>query len=133
MEFFCPISIGELVDKLTILEIKKLKIQDEIKLERVEKYRKQILKSLDKIDFELIAPLYKKLFDVNLKLWEIEDLIRVKEANKDFGEEFIDLARSVYLQNDKRFEHKNNLNKLFKSTLHEVKSFSLDYQKTLAP
>ena len=109
MNIEIPISYGELLDKLSILEIKKEKISDKNKLENVV-YEFNILKKLsntiEQNHKEEFKDLYTQLIEINKKLWEIEDKIRILEANKDFNDEFIQLARSVYIVNDERFEQK---------------------------
>ena len=115
---FIPISCGELIDKLTILEIKLEKIDDTTKL----KINKEYLE-LKKLYINTYEDEYNQLKKINLKLWEIEDNIRIKEKNKKFDKEFIDLARNVYLQNDQRFEIKNNINIKSNSEINEVKSY----------
>ena len=114
-----PVSYGELIDKLTILEIKKEKIKDIYKLEKVNKEYFE-LKKLYKNDFIVN---YNQLKMINLKLWNIEDEIRIKEKNKDFGDEFVKLARYVYLTNDERFNIKNLINQKSNSEINEVKSY----------
>jgi len=117
-----PISIGELCDKYTILLIKKEKISDETKLSNIQNE----LKRLNSIIKELNIS-YHRITDlkiVNEKLWNIEDNIRIKELNKEFDADFIDLARSVYVTNDLRFEIKNNISKEYNSGILEVKSYS---------
>lgn len=119
-------SIGELVDKVTILQIKKIKISEPTKLKIVNNE----LLLLEKILSDLVIEnedefqvLFEKLKNINLDLWEIEDKIRIFEGKKDFGQEFINLARSVYLTNDLRFQVKNNINLLLSSDIREVKSY----------
>ena len=114
-----PVSIGELVDKLTILDIKQEKIVDLTKIEKVKKEYFELKKIYDKSYDEE----YKQLKEINLKLWEIEDNIRIKEKNKEFDEEFITLARSVYKTNDQRFNIKNKINIKSNSDINEVKSY----------
>lgn len=114
-----PVSIGELVDKLTILEIKREKINDLTKLEKANKEYCE----LKKLYNNLYEKEYNDLKQINLKLWEIEDNIRIKEKNKEFDEEFIELARSVYITNDKRFKIKNIINIKSNSEINEVKSY----------
>ena len=106
MKVNIPVSLGELLDKISILEIKKKKIQNESKLKNIKKELIGLRNVLDKlnIDISQTDDLYKDLYEINLSLWEIEDSIRVLEKNKDFEKQFIDLARSVYITNDKRFE-----------------------------
>src|SRR5210317_1933367 len=113
-----PVSIGELCDKYTILLIRKEKITDEVKLSNIRKE----LSYLESIVGDLNVP-YSNIYDlkkVNEKLWDIEDNIRIKEMHKEFDNEFIQLARSVYVTNDMRFEKKNEISKLFKSDILEV-------------
>ena len=107
-----PVSIGELIDKLTILRVKQTKITNEEKLEYVNK-EFNLLYDMSKIYLEKpeIDSLYHKLIDINLKLWNIEDRLRVLESESRFGGEFIDFARSVYVTNDIRFKLKNEINK----------------------
>lgn len=119
------ISIGELVDKITILQIKKEMIVDNSKLKKVENELNQLQSILttisqknDKLD-ELMTQLKK----INTKLWKIEDDIRLLEKEERFDNEFIELARSVYITNDKRFEIKNAINLEFSSEIVEVKSY----------
>jgi len=100
-----PISIGELVDKITILEIKKNKLQNS-KLENVLKELSFLRKLMEKHQIEITDDLFTQLKEINLTLWNIEDQIRIKEKNKEFDNIFIELARSVYFKNDKRAEIK---------------------------
>tara|TARA_B100001121_G_C18490185_1_gene526909 strand:- start:362 stop:754 length:393 start_codon:yes stop_codon:yes gene_type:complete len=126
MNIEIPISYGELLDKLSILEIKKEKISDKNKLENVV-YEFNILKKLsntiEQNHKEEFKDLYTQLIEINKKLWEIEDKIRILEANKDFNDEFIQLARSVYIVNDERFEQKKLINKTFGSEIMEEKQY----------
>lgn len=128
MKINIPISVGELVDKITILEIKTVMIDDEAKLSEVKNENNQLTKYFKKIfnpsffKSELFA-LKADLYQTNLNLWRIEDKIRKCERNKDFGEEFVRLARSVYQANDMRFNLKNNINQLTNSDIKEVKSY----------
>ena len=114
------ISVGELVDKLTILEIKLSKISDQKKISNI-KTEYHVLTSTHG-DFKSLN-LYKDLYDTNISLWDIEDSIRLKEKNKQFDHEFIDLARSVYITNDKRFNIKTAINIQFNSDIREEKSY----------
>lgn len=116
-----PISIGELVDKLTILDIKLEMIKHPQKLEHI-RHEKEFLENLYKKFFTL-DDLREELYTVNKGLWHIEDNIRECERNKDFGAKFIRLARDVYYTNDKRFEIKNQINLLTNSDIKEVKSY----------
>ena len=119
-----PISLGELVDKISILMIKKKNISDSIKLEHVAKELEFLQKTLKKyISEDKINKFIEELVNINSKLWKIEDDIRECERNKLFDQTFIDLARSVYFTNDKRAKIKNDINKNFGSELVEVKSY----------
>ena len=119
-----PISLGELVDKISILMIKKKNISDSIKLQHVNKELEFLQKTLKKyISEDEINDFLLKLVNINSKLWDIEDDIRECERKKLFDQTFIDLARSVYFTNDKRAKVKNDINKTFGSELVEVKSY----------
>jgi hypothetical protein len=128
MKVNIPISLGELLDKISILEIKNKKILDESKILNIKKELNDLKKVLDEFNINLSETnsLYNKLYKINLTLWEVEDSIRVLEKNEDFGEKFIELARAVYITNDQRFEVKNDINKLFNSEYVEEKSYE-DY------
>ena len=120
-----PVSTGELVDKITILEIKKIKVDDKLKLADIEKehrYLKDILFKKIKLDPYLKSKI-TALKKINLKLWDIEDGKRKAERNKTFGKSFILLARNVYIYNDKRAQIKLIINKLTNSKIVEVKSY----------
>ena len=126
MEVTASISVGELVDKITILEIKLEKINNPKKLEDVKNELTILNKYFLEIENIELTKLKNKLKSTNLKLWQIEDDIRLCEKNQVFDEDFINLARSVYITNDKRFELKNSINQLFSSEIKEVKSYE-DY------
>ena len=125
MRIEIPVSFGELIDKLTILENKKSKITDNEKLKNIQlefellnkKYQTKLK------DTKELQVFYDALLEVNHKLWKIEDKIRILENNKEFNEEFIDLARSVYKSNDERFAIKNEINKTFDSEIQEQKEY----------
>ena len=118
-----PISIGELVDKITILEIKKNKLQNS-KLENVLKELSYLRRLMEKNKIEINDDLFTQLKEINLTLWDIEDQIRIKEKNKEFDNTFIELARSVYFKNDKRAELKKSINRLSNSEITEEKFYS---------
>jgi len=124
------VSAGELVDKITILEIKNKKITDNNKLKLIAYELKLLSGELNKLNHNSpvstseFAKLKDSLCRINLRLWKIEDSIRALEANKDFGEKFIELARNVYITNDKRSEIKNKINNLFHSQIQEVKYYT---------
>jgi len=113
------ISSGELLDKISILEIKLKKIKDKENLKEINK-EYAILKQSQNLNIKLTNEL-KDLFDelkkVNLNLWDIEDKLRICEKNKDFGEKFIELARGVYFNNDSRSKIKSEINKLSGSNI----------------
>ena len=119
-----PISLGELVDKISILIIKKKNITDETKLDHVKKELDFLQKTLmNYVQKEEINNFLENLININSKLWNIEDDIRECERKKMFDQTFIDLARSVYFTNDERAKVKNDINKTFGSELVEVKSY----------
>ena len=117
-----PISIGELIDKITILEIKKIYMTG-IKLKNINKEMKLLKNILQDKNLEINIALIKNLKKINKKLWEIEDNIRIKESKQVFDEEFIKLARSVYIENDKRAFIKKEINQKYNSDLVEEKSY----------
>ena len=119
-----PVSLGELVDKISILHIKSIKIKDNEKLRIVKEELSLLEQTLnDYIKSDDIKTFLDSLIDINSKLWVIEDDIRDCERNKKFDQKFIDLARSVYFTNDKRSEIKLEINKAFGSKIIEVKSY----------
>ena len=119
-----PISLGELVDKISILIIKKKNIIDKTKLDHVKKELDFLQKTLmNYVQQEEINNYLDNLININSKLWNTEDDIRECERKKIFDQTFIDLARSVYFTNDKRAKVKNDINKTFGSELVEVKSY----------
>jgi len=123
MQVKCEVSLGELVDKLTILKIKTEKIIDPIKNEYALQESKLLEKILSELKLDGVEAMMGELKKVNEELWLIEDLIRDKEKEKKFDAEFIELARRVYQTNDKRFKIKNEINFHFGSAIKEVKSY----------
>ena len=123
-KILAEISAGELIDKITILEIKKDKISDQEKLADVEKELSSLNQTMKKFipDEKKIFNFKKELKDVNTKLWDVENGKRAAEKKQDFGEQFISLARSVYKLNDKRASLKLSINKTLGSNIKEVKS-----------
>ena len=122
------ISAGELLDKISILEIKIDKIKNKNSQEEINKEYK-LLKVAQNSNIEAnekIQKLFEEIKRVNLKLWNIEDKIRICEKNKDFGKEFIELARAVYSTNDARSKIKSEINELLGSNIKEVKQY-VDY------
>ena len=119
-----PVSLGELVDKISILHIKNKNIKDYEKLLLVKEELSLLQQTLnDHVNSDQIKPFLDSLIDINSKLWVIEDDIRDCERDKNFDQKFIDLARSVYFTNDKRSEIKLEINKKFGSKIVEVKSY----------
>ena len=125
MKINIPVSVGELIDKLTILELKRQRSHDEEKLKHIlhetselDKLYEQNIKETDEI-----IQCRSNLYEINRYIWMIEDKIRKKENRKEFDEEFIQLARDVYITNDKRFEVKNKINNILNSEIKEVKSY----------
>ena len=119
-----PISVGELMDKISILKIKKKNITDEKKLLFINEELQLLSSTLNAVvQDNKINVFLDKLIEVNSKLWKIEDDIRLCERNKKFNQHFIDLAREVYITNDKRADIKLAINNHFGSTLVEVKSY----------
>ena len=119
------ISAGELLDKMSILEIKLDKIRDKENLLEVSK-EYESLKETKKSNIKLTKDLENliiQLKEINLKLWDIEDKTRICEKNKDFGQTFINLSRSVYLNNDKRANIKSKINKMLGSNIKEIKQY----------
>ena len=119
------ISAGELLDKITILEIKLVKIKDKENLLEINK-EYESLKETKNSNIKLTKNLEKliiQLKEINLKLWDIEDKKRICEKNKDFGQAFVDLSRSVYLNNDKRANIKSEINKILGSNIREIKKY----------
>ena len=125
MKKYSQISVGELLDKISILEIKSERIKDETKLSHVS--RELAILSADASALESYAEWVSKIKKVNEKLWEIEDDIRAKEKSKEFDEEFVRLARAVYVTNDERFDVKDEINTFYGSDIKEQKSYE-DYQ-----
>ena len=119
-----PVSLGELVDKISILHIKNINIKDDEKLKLIREELELLNLTLNKhIKKSDIQNYLDSLIEINSKLWVIEDDIRDCERNKKFDQTFIDLARSVYFTNDKRSEVKLEINKKFGSKIIEVKSY----------
>ena len=119
------ISAAELLDKISILEIKLDKIKDKENLQEINKEYIS-LNDTKKSHLEItpdIQNLINQLKDVNIKLWSIEDEKRICEKNKDFSKKFIELARNVYINNDKRAKIKSEINKLLGSNIREIKKY----------
>jgi len=120
------ISAGELIDKISILEIKLEKIKNKASQDEINK-EYNILKEVQNSSIEMtekLKTLLMEIKEVNLNLWNIEDKLRVCEKNKDFGQIFIELARGVYLNNDKRSKIKSEINKILGSNIREIKQYA---------
>ena len=122
------ISAGELIDKISILEIKLEKIKNKASQDEINK-EYNILKEVQNSSIEMtekLKTLLMEIKEVNLNLWNIEDELRICEKNKDFGQNFIKLARDVYLNNDKRSKIKSEINEVSGSNIKEIKQY-VDY------
>ena len=122
------ISAGELIDKISILEIKLEKIKNKASQDEINK-EYNILKEVQNSSIEMtekLKTLLTEIKEVNLNLWNIEDKLRICEKNKDFGQTFIELARDVYLNNDKRSKIKSKINEVSGSNIKEIKQY-VDY------
>ena len=118
MKITIPVSVGELLDKISILEIKSMFTDNEYVLKELEDLNK-IKDTLTQFTLEYM----NELREVNLKLWKIEDELRELEKKQDFGEKFIELARSVYITNDKRARIKKMINEETNSDYKEIKLY----------
>ena len=119
-----PVSIGEMIDKLSILQVKKNKVKDKTKLEFVDKEFELLYNfSSEYLNNSKTELIYHQLVSVNTNLWEIEDELRVMEKEKNFGDEFVSSARKVYFTNDERFRLKNEINLITESEIREVKEY----------
>lgn len=116
------VSNGEIIDKLTIIQIKLERIKDPAKIANLQREYDELFTAASKI-IPVTDPLYKALYQVNCELWDIEDRIRDLERTRAFGEEFIETARSVYFKNDRRSEIKREINIRTSSGLIEEKSY----------
>lgn len=125
-EILAPCGTGELIDKITILEIKADHLTEPLQLDNV-RYELSLLRTI-KIEHGLVgkalARLEEELKATNARLWDIEDALRLHEAKADFGPAFVELARQVYLTNDKRAALKKAINILYKSSIVEEKSYA---------
>ena len=123
MLYECPVSLGEIIDKITILEIKAVEIKstEQAKNVHAELSKLKCLVSAELLEYR---DLYQQLSTINLELWHIEDLIRDCESNQCFDDSFVRLARSVYFKNDERGRIKRQINAISGSTLIEEKQYS---------
>ena len=122
-----PVSIGELLDKLSILEIKSRRITDSSKLANITKEMQMLTSLVRRNEFlgsDMTRDLYTKLTEVNETLWDLEDSIRDKERNKCCDEEFVEISRSIYRQNDLRCNLKTKLNSKLGSEIFEEKGYA---------
>jgi len=122
-----PVSIGELIDKYSILQIKKARVSDDkvkVVSDEIQALMTQVLPYLE---IDSINVLYQDLLGVNAQLWDVEDNLRIMEKEKTFDDKFVSLARSVYYLNDERFNLKNKINTLTNSDIKEVKHY-IDYK-----
>lgn len=118
------VSIGELIDKISILEVKKRKVTDILKLRHIEKELEILSEvAVSYLTNSEIFECYKELIEINNQLWDIEDDIRSLEHAKQFDFEFISLARKVYITNDKRFLIKDKINNITDSQIKEIKDY----------
>jgi hypothetical protein len=119
-----PVSVGELIDKLSILQVKKIKISNEHSLTFINN-EFELLYDISSyyLNDEEISKLYHNLVEINFKLWDVEDELRVIESTKEFTSIFIELARKVYYTNDERFSLKNKINELTNSEVREQKDY----------
>ena len=125
MIVYAPISVGELIDKITILKIKSHLIKDEDKLKNIEKELQSLEELKDELNLDLdkLDPLQSQLYKVNTELWHIENYKRASEKEQLFDDAFINAARQVYLKNDLRAKIKKDINTLVGSTIVEEKSY----------
>ena len=133
MKIKIEISVGELLDKISILLIKQKKIKDSEKLVEINReltYLESHASMIRSNNIKKYDEFLDKLISINSKLWNIEDEIRVLEKKSDFNKEFISLARDVYFTNDERFSCKNDINKFYGSEINEVKEY-VDYKNNL--
>jgi hypothetical protein len=119
-----PVSVGELIDKLSILQVKKIKITNPEGLKYVSE-EFELLYNQSEVYFKVneIKSLYESLTEVNSTLWDVEDKLRIFESEKKFDQEFIELSRKVYYTNDERFRLKNEINLITLSKIREVKDY----------
>ncbi|MDC3242006.1 DUF6165 family protein [Acidimicrobiia bacterium] len=120
------VSVGEVVDKYSILNIKANKISDSTKLKNVNNEIAQLeieVENIRNINPHKFDEFLSSLIEINTALWETEDSIRILEQKQDFSDDFIKLARSVYIQNDERYRIKNLINKFYKSGVVEEKDY----------
>jgi len=118
-----PVSVGELVDKITILEIKCERLKDPAKLINVKTELLELMGALGKLELPDLSSQFSALREVNGALWDIEDFKRSCEKSQNFGQDFVDAARQVYIKNDKRAQIKKEINTMCGSSIVEEKSY----------
>jgi hypothetical protein len=123
MIVLAPISVGELIDKITILQIKQIKITDSAKLENIHRELGELLAIFDTLTIPNVTESTDQLRQVNTELWDIEDGKRACEKSQTFGDDFVQLARQVYIKNDLRARLKRDINQICGSTIVEEKSY----------
>ena len=123
MIVMAPISVGELIDKITILQIKQTKITDESKLVNIHRELQELLYIFDNLDIPNVIERTDRLRQINAELWDIEDFKRQCEQNRSFDAKFIQAAREVYIKNDLRAHLKRDINEQCGSTIVEEKSY----------
>jgi hypothetical protein len=123
MIVLAPISVGELIDKITILQIKQTKIADETKLDNIHRELAELLAIFDTLTIPNVTKSTDQLRQVNAELWDIEDGKRACEKTQTFGDDFVQLARQVYIKNDLRAQLKRDINQICGSTIVEEKSY----------
>ena len=124
MIVMAPISVGELIDKITILQIKQTKITDESKLINVRRELQELLNIFDNLSIPNVVERTDRLRQINAELWEIEDFKRQCEQNRLFDAKFIQAAREVYIKNDLRAHLKKDINEQCGSIIVEEKSYN---------
>lgn len=123
------IAIGEVFDRITILDLKIKNINDPSRLSYVEAEREMLLQALKYDDLEIDQPLYETLYLINSKIWDTEAGFREKESRKEFDDEFIEFARLNAKYNDERFIMKNRINEHYNSDIREQKSYDSLYEE----
>lgn len=118
-----PVSLGELIDKYSILQIKKARVSDDKVKVVNDEIQALMFQVLPYLEIDSINVLYQDLLGVNAQLWDVEDNLRIMEKEKTFDDKFVSLARSVYYLNDERFNLKNKINTLTNSEIKEVKQY----------
>ena len=124
------VAIGEVFDRITILDLKIKNIQDEYRLSYIKAEKAMLLKALEREKIQIETYLYEPLFLINSKIWETEAGFRDKESKKQFDSEFVEFARFNALYNDERFIMKNKINEHYNSEIREQKAYNSLYEKS---